>query len=274
MNNSKIWILITGIVLMVSGFLLYSTIKAKETERGNFMVKIQELQGKIGDLTKLQADLEQAKKERAEVEAKAQEQISALETQISDYKKNESSLRSKIDTLTKEKESLTKYMENNNVIVGKLQKKIESLEKEKSKIAEEAAKKPDTLMPRFVDPMEEQPQQEQAAEPKVEQGSRLAEEEVVDLGRIILQQATSQPATVEHVNSLYGFIVLSAGTRDGLKKDSIVNITRNNRLIAKAVIKKVREEAASAVTLPEWTREEIRVGDYISVNSPAPNALS
>ena len=26
----------------------------------------------------------------------------------------------------------------------------------------------------------------------------------------------------------------------------------------------------SAVTLPEWTREEIKVGDLVSVNTPAP----
>ena len=58
--------------------------------------------------------------------------------------------------------------------------------------------------------------------------------------------------------------MLSAGSDDGLKKDAIVNITRNNRLVAKAVVKKLRESTASAVTLPEWTREEIQVGDVIT----------
>ena len=114
------------------------------------------------------------------------------------------------------------------------------------------------------------PEELAASEAVPEQGAKLAGEEVVDLGRIILHRSDNQPAAVEHVNTLYGFIVLSAGTRDGLHKDSIVNITRNNRLVAKAVIKKIREEAASAVTLPEWTREEIRVGDLVSVNTPAP----
>ena len=268
MNNAKIWILVTGIVLMVSGFMLYTTIKSKEADRASFMVKVQELQAKIAELSKLQTDLDAVKKEKADAEAKAQTDIAALESQVSDAKKSETALRGKLDALTKEKESLTKYMDNNNVIVGKLQKKIEALEQEKKQLVDDA-KKQDAPLSHFVDPMSESPE-EPVSEVKPEQGSKLAGEEVVDLGRIILRKSTSQPATVEHVNSLYGFIVLSAGTNDGLRKDSVVNITRNNRLIAKAVIKKVREEAASAVTLPEWTREEIRVGDLVSVNTPAP----
>ena len=268
MNNAKIWILITGIVLMVSGFFLYTTIKSKETERTTFMAKIQELQGRLAEIEKLQSQLEEMKKDRAELEAKAQSDVAALESQIAEHKKNESSFRAKVDALTKEKESLAKYMENNNVIVAKLQKKIQALEDEKKGLLEDTAKRSE-MTPRFIDPMNDSVPSNEPA-PSAEQGSRLANEEVVDLGRIILRQSTQQPASVEHVNSLYGFIVLSAGTLDGLKKDSIVNITRNNRLVAKAVIKKVREEASSAVTLPEWTREEIKVGDLISVNSPSP----
>ena len=270
MNSAKIWILITGLVVMVAGFLVYSTLKAKENERSQFMVKIQELQTRITELSKLQADLEQAKKDRADLEAKSQADIATLESQVNDYKKTESSLRLKIDTLTKDKDALSKYMENNNVIVAKLQKKIEALEQEKKQAMEDAKKQGEQNPARFVDPMNESPENEKSEEPKASPGSKLLDEETVDLGRIILHKTNSQPATVEHVNSLYGFIVLGAGTRDGLKKDSVVNITRNNRLIAKAVIKKVREEASSAVTLPEWTREEIKAGDLVSVNSPPP----
>jgi predicted nuclease with TOPRIM domain len=263
MNSAKIWILITGIILMASGFVLYSTIKSRDAEKAGLMAKIQELNDRVLELTQVQAELVQLKKEKAELEAESQANVAALESQISEDKKTEMSLRSKIDALTKEKESLSKYMENNSVIVSKLQKKIESLEQDKKEVLERARQAPET--PRFVDPMDE-PENS----PKIELGAKLAGEEVVDLGRIIIRESTNQPAQVEHVNTLYGFIVLSAGTDDGLRKDAIVNITRNSRLIAKAVIKKVRDNTASAATLPEWTREEIKVGDLISVNSPAP----
>ena len=264
MNSTKIWILVTGIILMASGFMLYSTIKSKEAEKASLTSKIQELNAKLAELSQVRTDLEQLKKEKAELEAKSQSDVAALEAQIAEYKKTEMSLRSKVEALTKEKESLSKYMDNNSVLVTKLQKKIEVLEQDK-KTALEKTKQVETPA-HFVDPMEDTT----GAETKPETGARLAGDETVDLGRIIIRQSTNQPAQVEHVNVLYGFIVLSAGTEDGLHKDSIINITRNNRLVAKAVVKKVRDNSASAATLPEWTREEIKVGDLISINSPAP----
>ena len=264
MDSAKIWILITGVVLMVSGFVLYSTIKSKNTEKANLMVKIQELNGELAGLSQVQTELTQLKKEKAELEAKSQADAAALEGQINEYKKTEMSLRSKIDTLVREKESFSEHLEENSAVVSKLQKKIESLEQNKKDALEKTKQSEEA--PHFIDPMKQAPE----TEVKPELGARLAGEEVVDLGRIIISQPTNRPAQVEHVNTLYGFIVLSAGTDDGLHKDAIVNITRNNRLIAKAVIKKVRDNAASAATLPEWTREEIKVGDFISMNSPAP----
>ncbi len=263
MNSTKIWILVTSLIIMVFGFVLYSTIKSKEAEKASLMVKIQELNGKLTELFQVQTELAQLKKEKAELEAKSQADVAALEAQSNEYKKTELSLHSKIDTLMKEKESLSKYIDNNSVIVAKLQKKIESLELDKKEALEKT--KSFYALPRFVDPMQEVPE----TEAKLDAGAKLAGEEAVDLGRIIIRQATNRPAQVEHVNMLYGFIVLSAGTDDGLRKDAIVNIMRNNRLIAKAVVKKIRDNTASAATLPEWTREEIKVGDIISVNSPA-----
>lgn len=268
MNNAKIWILITGIVAIVSGFLLYSMMRSKEVEKATFMVKIQDLTGRLTQMEALKQELEQVKTEKAALEAKSQEDIAALETRIAESKKLEVSNKSKIDALTKEKDSLTKYMENNNAIVAKLNKKIETLQKERDAMVASSNRESDEdLMPRFVDPMNETaPVPIEGEKPRL--GGKLVNEEIVDLGRIIVHASTNEAARVEHVNPLYGFIVMSAGTNDGLQKDAVVNITRNNRLVAKAVIKKSRESVSSAVTLPEWTREEIRVGDLISVNSP------
>ncbi len=271
MNNTKIWVLITGIVVIISGFLLYFMVRDRETEKASFMVKIQELSGQLLEIDKLKAELERAKKERAEIEAKSQKDIAAVESLVAESKKSESLLKAKVDALLKEKESLTTYMTNNTAIVAKLNKKIESLERERDEALSNA--KSDSTAPprvRYVDPMTDSPEPVLTATPAPGRpmGAKLAEEEVVDLGRIIVHPSTHEAARVENVNPLYGFIVLSAGTNDGLRKDSVVNITRNNRLIAKAVVKKAREDVSSAVTLPEWTREEIRVGDLISINAP------
>ena len=271
MNNAKIWVLITGIVVIVSGFLLYSMIRSRETEKSQFIVKIQELTGRVAELDRTRSELDQVKKEKAQAEAKYQDEISSLESQVADMKKSQSLWKSKIETMTREKESLTKYMENNNSIIAKLNKKIEALEKERDNALEQAKKISEESYVNFVDPMKETTSSDASDEKMAPAaGAKLAEEEIVDLGRIILHPSTNQAARVEHVNPLYGFIVISAGTNDGLRKDSVINISRNNRLIAKAVIKKAREDVSSAVTLPEWTREEIKVGDLVSVNWPSP----
>jgi hypothetical protein len=269
MNNVKIWILITGIVVIVSGFLLYSMVRSHETEKAQFMVKIQELSGQLSELDRLKTELEAVQQQRAELEAKTQAEIAALESQLAESKRSESQLKAKLEAMVKEKEGMAQSMENNNAIITKLNKKIEALEKERDLAVKEASDGPADVFS-YADPLNESPSPELPASGTQSLGAKLAEEEIVDLGRIIVHASTHEAARVEHVNALYGFIVLSAGTNDGLSKDSVVNITRNNRLIAKAVIKKVREDAASAVTLPEWTREEIRVGDLISINAPSP----
>ncbi len=270
MNNAKVWILITGIVTIISGFLLYSMIRSREVEKASFLVKIQELTGRLAEVETLKIELAQVQKERVEQEAKSQIDIAALEAQIGDSKKSEALLKTRVDALLKEKETMTKYMENNGAIVAKLNKKIESLEKELDQALSDAKTESDSLASQFVDPMAD-PAESALGVSATKQaiGAKLAKEEIVDLGRIIVHPSTHEPARVENVNPLYGFIVLSAGMNDGLKKDSVVNITRNNRLIAKAVVKKSREDVSSAVTLPEWTREEIRVGDLVSINSPS-----
>jgi hypothetical protein len=266
MSSAKIWILITGVVIIVSGFLVYSIGRSKSAEKAVFIAKAQELTGQLNERTaeidRVKADLDQARKDKADFEAKYQSEIAVLEKTAMTYK-------AKIDALSKEKDSLTKYMENNNAIITKLNKKIETLQKERNEMVKANSRNAaDDAPPRFMDLMNETPSVSVESE-KPLPGTKLVNDEIVDLGRIIVHQATNETARVEHVNTLYGFIVMSAGTNDGLQQDSVVNITRNNRLIAKAVIKKIRDNVASAVTLPEWTREEIKVGDMISVNTPS-----
>ncbi len=264
LNNAKIWMLLSGVIVLVSCFGMYTLIKSKADEKANFISSMSELNIKINQLEAQITQLEQVKKEKAELEAKFQSDITALETQISDAKRSESQLKSKIETIAKEKADLVKYSENNGLIIAKLQKKIELLEKEKRQVMQEAKNSTEAAPPRYFDPMDDSAAPAPTNTNRPEMGSKLVEEEIVDLGRILIREETNEAAKVENVNTLYGFIIISAGSDDGLRKDSIVNITRNNRLVAKAVVKKVRESTASAVTLPEWTREEIRVGDIIS----------
>jgi peptidoglycan hydrolase CwlO-like protein len=264
MNDSRTWGIITLIIVLISGFLLFSTFKSKEGETRLRILKEQELSAKLTELAQTQEDLEQLKKQKTDAEKKFQDQLAAMDASIDTYKKSAQSMADRIDALTKEKEALVKNTDINTVLVGKLNKKIERLEAEKADL-EATVKKLRSEGAESKAALESVPEEE-----KGDVQAKPAVNDVDDLGKIVIHRSSNQAAIVEHVNTLYGFVVLSAGQADGLHKNSIVNISRNNRFIAKAIVQEARENVSSAVTLPEWTREEIKIGDLISVNNISP----
>jgi hypothetical protein len=86
----------------------------------------------------------------------------------------------------------------------------------------------------------------------------------VKLGKIVVQKTSGRAARVEYVDKLYGFIVINAGAKDGLRPESVINVLRNNKLIGKAVVQKVRPDVSAAVIISEWTKEDVKIGDLIS----------
>ena len=139
-----------------------------------------------------------------------------------------------------------------------LKKKIDRLQSEKSAlqaqlIAKEAAAKEVHSSEGVVDDLREAP------------GAPTSNNlpEPVNLGKIVVQKSTSVAARVEYINMLYGFVVIGAGSNDGLRQDMLVNITHDNRFVARAVVKKLRDNQSSATLLPEWMRGEIKVGDIV-----------
>ena len=258
MNDNKTWGAITLIIVVVSGFLLFTTFKSKETEKRLRIQKEQELSQTQINLAQVQADLVQIKKERGEAEEKFQANLSSLQTSVEEYKKSAEMTGAKIAAMTKEKEFLVKNMNNNTLLISRLNKKIEKLEDEKINLLEK--------IKRFELEKPEPLSADETPGGKGDVQAKLVPSDIVDLGKIIIHKSSNQAAIVEHVNTLYGFVVISAGEADGLRKDAAVNITRNDRFIAKAIVKKVRQNVSSAVTLPEWTREEIKIGDLVSIS--------
>ena len=88
MNDSKTWGAIMLIVVVVSGFLLFSTFKSKENERHLRLQKEQELSAKMTELAQVQTDLEQLKKEKADSEAKFQADLASMQSTLDEYKKS------------------------------------------------------------------------------------------------------------------------------------------------------------------------------------------
>lgn len=71
-------------------------------------------------------------------------------------------------------------------------------------------------------------------------------------------------AKVVQVNRQMGFIIINAGSFDGLKQNSVINVYQSGKVAAKAVIRKLTEDASAALLLKEWAHAEVRVGDPVS----------
>ena len=237
-------------------FFAVNSTQSVQKEKNLRVQTEQALNAKMEEMMHVEAELKQLKKQRSEAEEKYQAAIAAHGAEIEEYKKNSKELTDKIDALTKEKTDLEASLDEKKTQVEQLGRKVSKLEAEKALLVTESSKAAaasPTAAPvsaGVVADTQERPEQPA----------------VVDLGKIILHPSSNLPARVEHVDGLWGFVVVSAGSHDGLKKDMVLNVSRNNRFIAKVVVKKLRENIASAVMLPEWAREDIKTGDLISVS--------
>lgn len=272
-DGGKSSLVIAAIVVLLSGFFLFTSIQAKNREHRLRVQKEQELSVKLNELAQAQTEIADLKKQKEESEARFSLQMTQLQTDLGESRKSEAVIRQKMTVLQKDKDQLGTLIEQNGATIAKLNKKIEKMEQEKEDLRNDIKR-----LQGSGARAEELPLPGVAAEPgtgdapdedSAQTSANISQQqstEVVDLGQIVLHGESREPARVEHVNTMYGFIVVSAGSDDGLQPDTVLNVARNNRFIAKAVVKKVRSSVATAVLLPEWTREEIRLGDQISVN--------
>ncbi len=256
MPNPKILAAGAGVIVLASVFFGANSALTLQKEKNLRHQKEQELTAKMEEMGQIQVELKQLKKQKADAEGKYQAAIATHDAEIEVYKKNAKDLADKVDAMTKETTELQTALDEKKTQMEQLSKKISKLEDEKALLITESSKAAESGARPQASPGQASPDTQVLPQQSA----------VVDLGTIILRRSSNIPARVEHVDTLWGFVVVSGGSRDGLKLNMVLNISRNNRFIAKAVVKKVREDIASAVMLPEWAREDVKTGDLISVS--------
>lgn len=253
MNKQKLFSYIPLILCLILGFLVFSLRLQKESEKSRRIQKELELSTKIGELTLAQAALGDLEKKNAQTAAELGEKIEVLEKAIKSYEENAAALSTNIESLTQEKEELSKELLAKDRTIAELSKKIQALEMDKRDLLDAAKKIQDeTSVGTEEGFFGQTPTSSGATSP-------------VQLGQILVQKSSGNAAKVQHVDALYRFIVINAGSKDGLKREAVVHIVRDKKLVGRAVLKKVRERISSAVLLPEYSPSEIQPGDLISL---------
>ncbi len=84
----------------------------------------------------------------------------------------------------------------------------------------------------------------------------------VVLGNVkLVMKSYGSAAQVLEVNRIYGFVVLNAGSKEGLKKDDVILLLRNGKLISRAVVQQLKEDVAAAYIVPQYSKDAPQVGD-------------
>lgn len=263
MNTNRIWALFS-VVILVAGVGLYLLYSSKETERNLRMEKEMLLGSKTTELTQTQAQLASLTEEKRAAEEALNSKIESLNSLIKDYDENIRSQSGKIDSLAADNDSLRRERESLQRQIDSLSQKIQALESERSNLTEKIRREGAGRRSAADTSSDGRGYEDDAPQVSTMAPPAFTETEAVQLGNIVMQQSSGSAVAVQSVNRLYGFLVLNAGSNDGLEKDLVVNIVRDKQLIGKAVVQKVQDNVSAAMILPEYTRQEVRVGDLIT----------
>lgn len=226
-----------------------------------------ELSAKTVELSNTQAKIEALGIERAELESSHLQKIGLLELKLKELEEGSRFMTDQLERLGKEKEQLTLDNLKNQKKISTLTKKIHKIELERIELQSQL-KKFSGGSSSLGDPAASANAALRKYNDSVASAAgEFAEKPAIDpvkLGQIVVQKSSGYAARVEHVNPLYGFIVFNAGTIDGLKQGSVVNVVRDKRLIGRAVVEQARDKSSAATLLPEWTTEKVEAGDFIS----------
>lgn len=260
--TKKTWVIfLATATLLITGLSFFLLFSSRESERRLRLQKEAELSRKTVELGEKKTQIDTLIKQKGDLEEQFTARVAALESTSREHEASSRALSERMEAVLRENEALKRESAEKDRRITDLTRRVQALEKDKAALLEQISK---------------------GAEAKSKSGASGQDDSVtpssglvfdyadpeslssVKLGKIIVQKTSGRAARVEYVDKLYGFIVVNAGSKDGLKNESVINIVRGNKLIGKAVVQKVRPDVCAAVVISEWTKEEIKIGDLIS----------
>lgn len=250
----NIFFLVTvSVIFSLACYMFYSDAQKQKSLK---LKKEQELSARMIELAETQAQITRLTTQRNELESRLNYKVATLEASMRDSDVTIKSQAEKLDSLSEENATLRKYIEDGERKIAELARRAQGLESEKAALTAKI-KELESRASSEPRPVEESSDASQGV-------TWTADMDTVDLGKIVVQKASGKAAIVQHVDSLYGFVVINAGTDDGMTPNTVVNILRSKKMIGKAVVQKTDKNVSAAVVLPRWTRGDIKEGDVIS----------
>ena len=95
--------------------------------------------------------------------------------------------------------------------------------------------------------------------------SYIQKSQGVQLGKIVVKVAKPSEGSVVEVSGEYNFSVVDLGEANGVKSGDLLEVYRNNKLIAKALIENVYGDMSSVIVFDQWRDVDIFVGDTVKL---------
>lgn len=268
-------LLYTKKLSIIAGFVGLSVVTlflfvSSQSEHRRSVQKDRELQEVLAKLNDKDAEIAEIHRQHAEAEKALSERVVSLESSVSSLQsdkavleaslkvqeENLKALAEKNEALLKDREALMEDNLERSQNMTDLQKKIADLEAGRQELLDKIK----DLDSKKVAPIKKE-RPDVAHELRYDAPPTL---NVGKVGKIIVQKSTGRSAQVQHVNDVYKFFIINAGSRDGLRSGSVINVIRQDRIIAKAVVEKLKPDLSAALLLPEWTFEPVQAGDFVT----------
>ncbi|MCG3176028.1 MAG: hypothetical protein MOGMAGMI_00966 [Candidatus Omnitrophica bacterium] len=260
MGNKKFWaVFLPGAAALIAILLLVSLNVSRDKEKRLRVQKELELSNRMIELAEKEATISDLLKQKTDLEQRLVDKVSEMEAAVRNQQSINEAQKRQLDSAVGESSSLRKEIEDKNRKITDLLRRIDSLEADKNDLVA-AIKKLETEKPAESSVDSSFRPAYAGTGPAVPQSGTGA----VQLGDIVVRRSSGGAAQVQHVNAVYGFIVINAGSGDGIKNNDVVNILRDDKLVARAVVQKVRGDISAALVLPEWSNGDVRPGDLVS----------
>jgi DNA repair exonuclease SbcCD ATPase subunit len=187
-----------------------------------------------------------------------------LDAQIQDYSGKIQNYESDLPKLRSEKEDIALKLLETKRIASALEKKQEDITSHEQALRTELAK----AQSGHEDLLEElEYARDEKSELEEKLKSHIQSSKGIELRKIVVKVVKPAEGKIVEVSRQYNFAVVDLGEEDGVRPGDRMEIYRNKKMIARALIENVYDDMSSLVALDQWRNVDLAVGDSVKLQN-------
>ncbi|MBA2124255.1 hypothetical protein B9J78_04895 [bacterium Unc6] len=262
-------ILVTVLCLAFLGITVYFSIQKKKLQE-KWSATQEEVKKITGEKTSVEKNLAGKIQEKVRIIGLYEEKTKEVNKLQSDLNMEERT-RQKVESKLSDVESRLAITDNQleqakkeNITLNKQVSKVSAdAEKAKAELNKERIAKEEAMLQLAEIKIAKENFEKRIRQVVGEIGQMRGTPSVTDEGDIIVKTIEGQ---VLAVSREYNVVVLDIGMVQGLRLGEVLTVLRNNQIIAKVQIEKIRENSSAAALLSEFKKATVRVGDKVKVS--------